>query len=145
MQTTKSSSRSSTTDAAARARPAARDSADSPTGSKPSVAASSSRVLPGAERSCERRFRSADRRTLASHHLPELLAPRCGSATGVGSHTEAASEPHFRSAAGSASVNSYPEAPQKEPEMSAPSHTLLSVLKTTAAKHHGTTTAATKL
>src|SRR5438477_11829985 len=73
-QTKKSSSRSATTEAAVRTPLAARDSVDSPTGSKHSVAGSSSRVLPGAERSCERRFRSAEQPTLAGHHLLEFLA-----------------------------------------------------------------------
>src|SRR3954453_17030500 len=115
MQTKKSSSRSATTEAAARTPPAARDSVDSPTGSKPSVAGSSSRVLPGTERSCERRFRSAEQRALAGHCLLGRLPPIAPPATGGGSHTEAASEPHFRSASG-VRASLVPRNPQKEPE-----------------------------
>src|SRR5436305_1370598 len=143
MQTKKSSSRSATTEAAARTPLAARDSVVSPTGSKPSAAGSSSRVLPGAERSCERHSRSAEQQTLAGHHLPELLVTRY-SATGVDSHTEAASEPHFRSPVG-LRASLVPRNPQKEPEMNAPSHTLLSVLQTAVAKHQGRKSAATQL
>src|SRR5512133_2338641 len=74
-QTRTSSSRSATTEAAARAWTAAQGCAGSPTELRLLVVNLSSRVLPAAEPSCERRFRSAD----DSHDLlegPDFQRPR---------------------------------------------------------------------
>jgi EmrB/QacA subfamily drug resistance transporter len=57
----------------------------------------------------------------------------------VGSHTDAASEPHFRPAA-AVRACTRTRNHEKEPEMTARSHTPLSVLKSAAARHHGRTT-----
>jgi EmrB/QacA subfamily drug resistance transporter len=56
----------------------------------------------------------------------------------VGSHTEAAGKPHFRPTLGVRAWISYPETIEKEPEMTARSHTLPSALEGLAALHHGT-------